>query len=323
MRGVPFRYHEIVDLIHYPGGERPGRWSAPVLALGNFDGVHLGHREILRRVRETAAARAATPVVLTFDPHPTLVLRPDKAPPALMTWAQKLEAFEAAGMAGVAVVRFTAELSRWDPEMFVREVLVGWIGVASVWVGGNFVFGRDRSGTFEVLRDLGGRYGFEAGRVEPVCANGSPVSSTRVRRLVADGLVEDASALIGGFYAIDGEVVPGDGRGRLIGFPTANLRTPNELLPSYGVYACFARVGGETHQAVANVGVRPTFHGGGAATLEAHLLGVSRDLYGRSIRLYFVKRLRGERRFESVEALARQIALDCREAAGVLGAVSD
>jgi riboflavin kinase/FMN adenylyltransferase len=311
-----------VDLIHYPGDERPGEWTAPVLALGNFDGLHLGHKEILRHVRRTAEERSTTPVVLTFDPHPTRVLRPDKAPLELMTRAQKLEAFEAAGMRGVALVRFTAEMSRWEPETFVRDVLAGWLGVASVWVGGNFLFGRDRSGTFDVLRALGMKYGFVADKVDPICVGGAAVSSTRIRRLIADGNVGGAAALLGRYYSVDGEVVHGDGRGRQIGFPTANLRTENPLLPPYGVYASIASVGGAAHLAVTNLGTRPTFHGDGAASLETHLLGVDRDLYGERIRLYFVQRIRDEHRFASIQALVRQIEHDCREARDILSGVS-
>ncbi len=311
-----------MDLIHYPGDERPSHWRDPVLALGNFDGVHRGHAEILARVRRTAEERSATPVVLTFDPHPTHVLRPDKAPLELMTRAQKLEAFDAAGMQGVAMVRFTAEMSRWEPETFVRDVLAAWLGVASVWVGGNFLFGRDRSGTFDVLRALGAKYGFVADKVDPVCVGGAAVSSTRIRRLIADGNVGEAAALLGRYYSVDGEVVHGDARGRLLGCPTANLRTGNELLPPYGVYASIASVFGHAYPAVTNLGTRPTFPGSEAASLETHLLGVDMDLYGERLRLYFVRRIRDERKFESVEALVRQIEQDCREAGDILGGVS-
>jgi len=311
-----------VDVIHYPGGDKPEAWRAPVVAIGNFDGVHLGHRAILDRVRESAEACAAAPVVLTFDPPPARVLRPDKSPRFLMTPAQKFEAFEAAGMAGAAVVRFTAELSRWEPDAFVRDVLVRWLGVREVWVGRDFLFGRDRSGTFEVLRALGGAYGFGAAKVEPVCVGGAPISSSRIRQLVSEGHVREAAALLGGRYFIDGTVVHGDARGRLLGFPTANLQTGNELLPADGVYAALVRRDGEVHPAVANLGLRPTFHGGGDLSVEAHLLDVTGDLYGAVLRLYFVERLRDERRFDSAEALVRQIREDCRQARDVLDGVS-
>jgi riboflavin kinase / FMN adenylyltransferase len=302
-----------VDLIRFPDDERPAAWRAPVLALGNFDGLHRGHMKIVERVRRTAAEHGRTPVVLTFDPHPTRVLRPDKAPPLLMTLEQKVETLELAGMKGVAVVRFTAELSHWEPEQFVRTVLVDWLGVSEVWVGSNFLFGRDRSGTFAVLKDLGDRLGFRADKIDPVCFKDVAVSSTRIRHLITEGRVDEAATLLGRHAFIDGEVVRGDGRGRTIGFPTANLLTANELLPPHGVYATIARVGAELLPAVTNLGVKPTFGPAGAASIEAHLLRGGRDLYGVNIRLYFVRRLRDERTFESVDALKAQIEKDCRD----------
>src|SRR5262245_42974755 len=150
-----------MDVIHFPEDPRPSRWSAPVLALGNFDGLHRGHRKILERVRRVASERGATAVVMTFDPHPPRVVRPDKAPPLLMTKAQKLEALDEAGVQGAAIVRFTEALSRWEPETFVRAVLVDWLHVSEVWVGANFLFGHDRAGNFSLLRSLGARYGFK------------------------------------------------------------------------------------------------------------------------------------------------------------------
>jgi riboflavin kinase/FMN adenylyltransferase len=311
-----------VDLIHYPDYARPAAWMAPVLALGNFDGLHRGHMKIVERVRRTAAERGATPVVLTFDPHPTRVLRPEKAPRLILTQAQKIEILEQAGIGGVAVVRFTPELSRWDPETFVRVVLAGWLGVSEVWVGANFLFGRERSGTFAVLRDLGQTYGFRADKIDPVCYKDVVVSSTRIRRLIAEGRVDEGAALLGHHYYLDGDVVAGDGRGRQLGFPTANLRTENELIPPHGVYASIARVGTGLYPAVTNVGVRPTFGAAGGAGIETHLLRGGRDLYGERIRLYFVQRLRDERAFESVDALTRQIEQDCRQVEALFERIS-
>jgi riboflavin kinase/FMN adenylyltransferase len=311
-----------VDLIRYPDDPRPSAWRSPVLALGNFDGLHRGHMKIVERVHRTAVERAATPVVLTFDPHPTRVLRPDHAPRLLLTLAQKVEMLEQAGMQGVAVVRFTSEMANWEPEAFVRTVLVGWLGVSEVWVGSNFLFGRDRSGTFSVLRDLGAQYGFRADKIDPVCHRDVAVSSTRIRRLISEGRVDEAAALLGHHPFIDGDVVPGDERGRTIGLPTANLRTENELLPPNGVYATIARVGAGLYPAATNLGVRPTFESSGAPSIEAHLLRGGRDLYGQRIRLYFVQRLRDERAFESVEALQAQIAQDCRQVERLFDQVS-
>src|SRR5258706_11705339 len=256
-----------MDVIHFPEDARPPRWSQPVLALGNFDGVHRGHRKILERVRRVAGERAATSVVMTFDPHPPRVVRPDKAPPLLMTKQQKLEAIADAGVQGAAIVRFTPELSRWDPEMFVHAVLVDWLHVVEVWVGANFLFGHDRAGNFSLLRTLGGRYGFKAEKIDPVRYKDFVVSSTRIRRLVAEGRVDEAGALLGHQYYIDGTVVRGDGRGRTIGFPTAHLCTDNEQLPPNGVYATTTMVNGIVHASVTNIGVRPTVDASGRTTV--------------------------------------------------------
>ena len=306
---------------HYPD-DPPPRWHNPVLALGNFDGLHRGHAKILDRVRRRAGERAGTPAAMTFDPHPPRVVRPDKAPPLLMTTEQRLEALGRAGMQGVAVVRFTHDMSLWDPETFVRAVLVEWLHVVEVWVGANFLFGHDRAGTFSVLRALGGRYGFRAEKIDAVRYKDFVVSSTRIRRLVAEGRVDEAGALLGHHYFIDGTVVRGAGRGREIGFPTANLRTANELLPPAGVYATTATLDGIAHPSVTNVGMRPTFGDVEGLQIETHLFDIQRDLYDASLRLSFVQRLRDERRFPDVDALRSQIDADCRAARRLFGRIS-
>ena len=303
-----------MDVIHFPEDARPSRWSAPVLALGNFDGLHRGHRKILDRMRRVADERGATAVVMTFDPHPPRIVRPDKAPPPLMTKAQKLEALADAGVQGAAIVRFTPELSRWDPESFVRIVLVDWLRVAEVWVGANFLFGHDRAGNFSALRTFGARYGFKAEKIDPVRYKDFVVSSTRVRRLIGEGRVDEAGALLGHQYCIDGTVMHGDHRGRTIGFPTANLCTENELLPPAGVYATTMTLQGVVRPSITNVGVRPTVDASGKTTIETHVFDVDQDLYGAAVRVGFVQRLRDERAFESLEVLTAQIAADCRRA---------
>jgi riboflavin kinase / FMN adenylyltransferase len=303
-----------MDVIHFPEDPRPTHWRQPVLALGNFDGVHRGHRKILERVRRVAGERGATSVVMTFDPHPPRVVRPDKAPPLLMTKAQKLEAIADAGVQGAAIVRFTTALSRWDPETFVRTVLVDWLRVGEVWVGANFLFGHDRAGNFSMLRVLGGRLGFKAEKIDPVRYKDFVVSSTRVRRLVSEGRVDEAGALLGHQYFVDGIVMRGDQRGRTLGFPTTNLCTENELLPPHGVYATTARVGPLVYPSVTNIGTRPTVDESGRTVVETHIFGFDRDLYGQSIRIGFVQRLRDERRFDSLDALRAQIDADCQRA---------
>jgi len=303
-----------MDVIHYPEDPRPTRWKHPVLALGNFDGVHRGHRKILERVRRVAGEHGAASVAMTFDPHPPRVVRPDKAPPLLMTKEQKLEALADAGLHGAAIVRFTPELSRWDPETFVRTVLVDWLRVSEVWVGANFLFGHDRAGNFSMLRTLGARYGFKAEKIDPVRYKDFVVSSTRIRRLVGEGRVDEAGALLGHQYYIDGTVMRGDARGRTIGFPTANLCSENELLPPLGVYATTARIAGVVHPSVTNVGTRPTVDSSGRVVIETYVFNVDRDLYDATIRVGFVQRLRDERAFESLDQLKAQITADCARA---------
>jgi riboflavin kinase/FMN adenylyltransferase len=300
-----------MQVAYFPDAPPPG-WPQPVVALGNFDGLHRGHLKLLDQVRRRAAERGGTSVVQIFEPHPGRVIRPDKAPPLLTTQAQKMRTFEGAGLAAVAIVRFTHELSRWEPEMFVERVLIDWLRVAEVWVGENFLFGRDRSGTFTLLRALGQDRGFKVEKVEPVRFKDFVVSSTRIRHLIQEGRVDEAAALLGRPYAIEGTVVHGDARGRTLGFPTANLNTENELLPRYGIYATIATIDDVAYRSVSNVGIRPTI-GDGRLTIETHLLnfGGARDVYGKPLRLAFVKWLREERAFESLEALKAQIALDC------------
>ena len=310
-----------MNVATYPD-DPPPRWPNPVLALGNFDGLHRGHMKIIDRVRQRAGERGGTSAAMTFEPHPPRVVRPDKAPALLMTREQKIEALARSGMQGVAVVRFTHDLSLWDPEKFVRTVLVEWMRVSEVWVGANFLFGHERAGTFTVLRSLGARYGFRAEKIDPVRYKDFVVSSTRVRRLVAEGRVDEAGALLGHHYFLDGTVVQGAGRGREIGVPTANVATSNELTPPTGVYATFVTVDGVVHPAVTNIGMRPTFGDVDTPVIEAHLLDAERDLYGSTVRLSFVQRLRDERTFPDVDALRAQIDADCRSARRLFGQIS-
>ncbi|MBM3820104.1 MAG: bifunctional riboflavin kinase/FAD synthetase [Acidimicrobiia bacterium] len=303
-----------MEVLHFPDDVRPPWLVHPVLALGNFDGLHRGHLKIIERVKRGAAEHGGTPMAMTFDPHPPRVVRPDKAPPLLMTKAQRLDALHRTGINCVAVVRFTHEMSQWDPETFVRSVLVDWLRVSEVWVGANFLFGHGRSGNFTSLRTLGQRYGFRADKIDPVRYKEFVVSSTRIRRLVTEGRMDEAAALLGHQYYLDGEVVEGRRRGRELGFPTANLRTANELVPPHGVYATTLTVDGIIHPAMTNIGVNPTFGDAHAPTIETHVLGFSGDLYARQVRLGFVLRLRDERRFDDVDALRAQIEADQRRA---------
>jgi riboflavin kinase/FMN adenylyltransferase len=304
-----------MEVLHFPDDPRPPWIVQPVLALGNFDGLHRGHLKIIERVKRGAAEHGGTAMAMTFDPHPPRVVRPDKAPPLLMTIDQRLEALERAGIRAMAVVRFTPALSQWEPETFVRNALVEWLRVSEVWVGANFLFGHGRSGNFTLLRTLGQRYGFRAEKIDPVRYKEFVVSSTRIRRLVAEARVDEAAALLGHPYVVAGTIVEGRRRGRELGFPTANLETANELIPPRGVYATTLEIAGVVHAAVTNIGVNPTFGDAAAPTIETHLLHYEGgELYGRRVHLGFVQRLRDERRFPDVDALRAQIDADCRRA---------
>ena len=311
----------MTEAIHFPEDPRPSWLVHPVLALGNFDGLHRGHLKIIERVKRGAAEQGGTAMAMTFDPHPPRVVRPEKAPPLLMTKEQRLDALHKAGIQCVAVVRFTHEMSQWDPETFVRTVLVDWLRVSRVWVGANFLFGHGRSGNFSLLRTLGQRYGFRAEKIDPVRYKDFVVSSTRIRRLVTEGRMDEAGALMGHHYYVDGVVVEGRGRGRLIGFPTANLQSENELVPPHGVYATTLTIDGIVRAALTNIGTRPTFDETGVA-IETHVLGYSSDLYGKRVRLSFVQRLRDERRFPDVDALRAQIEADQRRAERLFSRIS-
>ncbi|RZP29727.1 bifunctional riboflavin kinase/FAD synthetase [bacterium] len=309
-------------VIHFPDDSVVADWESAVVALGNFDGMHRGHAAILDNVRRRAEDRGRRGAVVTFDPHPPKIVRPDKAPPLLMTHAQKCNAMMEVGMDGVGVVRFTAELSTWEPDLFVRRVLVEWLRVCEVWVGENFLFGHDRSGNFSLLRTLGVRYGFEAYKVEPVRYKEFVVSSTRIRRLITDGHVDEAGALLGHHYTLTGMVQRGAGRGRTQGVPTANLNTENELLPPDGVYATTTMIGGVIYASITNIGVRPTFESNGERTVETHIFDFSSDLYGSELSVAFIERLREERRFTDAATLKTQMHDDFAQAKSLFQKIS-
>jgi riboflavin kinase/FMN adenylyltransferase len=297
----------------------PRGWPVPVVTIGNFDGVHLGHQALVAASRERAQAEGGTAVVLTFDPHPARVLSPDRAPASLMTASQKGEILEGLGTDRLAILPFTPEVAGRTAAEFARVVLGRALGARVVVVGEPFRFGRGREGDVETLRALGRDLGFEVVAVPPVLIGGAPVSSSRVRAALETGEVEEAERFLGREFFVDGEVVRGAARGRALGFPTANLSSENEILPANGVYACWCQEEGRGGRlpAVANVGRRPTF-GGGVLGLEAHLLDWSGDVYERRLRVWFAIRLREERTFPSPGALVEQIRRDVRDARRVL-----
>jgi riboflavin kinase/FMN adenylyltransferase len=286
-----------------------------VVALGNFDGVHLGHQAVLRRAVEEGRRREVRVVAATFDPHPRAVLVPGSEPRLLTTLELRREALLGYGADEVWVIRFDEELSRKGPEDFVRDVLVGEIGAGAVVVGENFRFGHRAAGDVGDLGRLMEAFGGEAYAVPVRSELGeAPISSTRIRALVGGGEVVEAAKLLGRPYVLRGEVVVGDRRGRSIGFPTANvLPDPALVVPARGVYAGFVRVGKGRHAACTNIGVAPTF-ARGESRVEAHLLDFEGDFYGRVVDVSFVRRIRQEKRFSGVKELKEQIARDVAEA---------
>ena len=290
-----------------------------VVALGNFDGVHLGHQEVLRRAEEEGRSRGMKVVAATFQPHPRSVLGAGDPPRLLTPIGLRREVLRRYGAEEVAEIPFDRDLSRKSPEQFVRDVLVGDIGAGVVVVGENFRFGHKAAGDFADLHRLMREMGGEAIAVE-VRAIGEEagISSTRIRALISEGRVEEAAGLLGRAYVLRGEVVVGDRRGRTIGFPTANVLPEAEaIVPAYGVYAGFVLVGKQEFAACTNVGVAPTF-ARAESRVEAHLLDFDGDLYGRVIDVGFTRRIRGEKRFSGIEELKAQIQRDVEEARGIV-----
>ncbi len=281
-----------------------------VVTIGNFDGVHRGHQVLLRRTVDAATARGLRSVAVTFDPPPMALLRPELAPPLLQTVDERCHQLRAAGADLVLVLPFTRELAALTPAAFVERVLAGPLQARRVVVGTNFRFGHRAAGNVVTLVEEGEQHGFEVEAVTLLELGGVTISSSAVREHLQAGDVGWVGLALGRPPRIAGTVVRGDARGRAIGFPTANLDVPNGLvLPADGVYAGYAELAGARHPAVVNVGVRPTFDGQ-RRTVEAHLLDLDLDLYGRQLGLALEYRIRGERRFDGVEALVAQIAVD-------------
>jgi len=289
------------------------RFTAPVLTLGNFDGVHCGHQEILRRVVTTARAIGGTAMVLTFQPHPAAVLAPARAPLLLTDWRARVERIAAAAIDVLIMQRFTQAFSTVTADAFVRRFLVQRLGVHTVVVGHRVSFGHNRAGGAALLQELGAQCGFGVEVIGPVEVEGIAVSSSAVRQAISAGALERAQALLGHAPSVTGRVVHGFHRGQTLGFPTANLRIAGLVLPPDGVYAVRVRLGQTWHPAMANLGFNPTFqtHERG---LEAHLFDFHGDLYGRRLEVCFVRRLRSEIKFPNVQALVEQIARDAANA---------
>ncbi|HEY5704046.1 MAG TPA: bifunctional riboflavin kinase/FAD synthetase [Terrimicrobiaceae bacterium] len=290
------------------------------VAIGVFDGVHLGHQTLIRRAMDEAARAQGSAVVLTFHPHPARVLRPDSAPHLLTSTPHKLRLIEELGCRYLLQTTFDAAFAAQPPETFIEALVQSAGSLRMVCVGHNWAFGRGRSGNVALLAALGERFGFETLEIDPVEVNGELVSSTRIRKAVEAGDFETARRFLGRDYTILGTVLRGAGRGREIGFPTANLSAHNERFPPNGVYAVRALLDFRWLEGVANVGVRPTIGSALERVLEVHIFNYSGDCYGHDLEVKFERFLRPERKFSSIEELREQIVRDATEALQILNA---
>ncbi|MBW2475693.1 MAG: bifunctional riboflavin kinase/FAD synthetase [Deltaproteobacteria bacterium] len=288
-----------------------------VLTIGNFDGVHLGHREIFRRVVRKARETGTLSAVLTFEPHPLRLLAPERAPLRINTPEEKVRLLKASCIDLLVVLPFTLELADMPAEDFVRDILVQRLNICQLVVGYDYAFGRNREGDIEFLKEQGIRQGFELEILEPISDGQQVYSSTRIRNLLSAGAVADVIKLLGRNFTLDGQVVHGRGLGTELGFPTANLSTAKELLPGTGVYAVKVKWCDQLYDGVVNIGHRPTFSGT-EKTLEIHLIDFHADLYGEHLRIYFVDRMRDERQFPRAEDLQDAVKRDINQARQLL-----
>jgi riboflavin kinase / FMN adenylyltransferase len=281
------------------------------LTLGVFDGLHLGHQRIMQTVVERANATNTTPTVITFDPHPRSVLSPENAPPLLQTLDQRLSAFEFLGIKQTIVIRFDQEFASIDAEFFLRHTIHERLQAKEVYLGEGFAFGKKRSGNFELLSKISREIGFIAKEIPEIKLRGNRISSSKIRNLLSAGEVNLARRMLGRPYGVEGQIVRGFQRGRTIGFPTANLKPKNRVVPKYGVYATATLIDDVWRKSITNVGVRPTFENELEPSVETFIFDFDGDLYGDSLRLRFLHRIRDERKFNGIDELKAQIKKDC------------
>ena len=300
----------------------PEALRGSVLALGNFDGFHLGHQAVVNRAIALGFHERRPVIVATFDPHPVRYFRPETPPFRLTTLDQRERLFAHAGADAMLVFRFDEALANTSAEDFVSQILAERLGVGAIVTGSDFTFGRGRGGTAATMRELGGAHGIAAEAVAPVVLDGAPVSSSRIRQALADGDPGTATHLLTRPFAVEAAVERGDGRGRDLGYPTANLSLGRYQRPAYGIYAVRVRLDdGSEHPGVASFGIRPTFEPA-RELLEAYVFDWSGDLYGRTIEVDLIEYLRPDTRFDGVEALVTQMREDEAQARGLLGAGS-
>lgn len=287
-----------------------------VATLGNFDGVHRGHQALVRSAVEDARRLGAPSVVLTFEPHPLKVLAPARAPSLLLSHKDKMELLQSLGVDVVVIQKFDAAFASLSALDFVARVLVERLRIKKIWVGRDLRFGQGRKGNVDDLQRWGAENGFDVGVVEPVLLDGVRVSSSRVRQLVEAGRVDEAAPILGRYHFVSGKVVGGQRRGKDLGFPTANIARRTEVLPADGIYATLFQRGAKRHFSASSIGTNPTF-GGAPRTVESFLLDFDGDLYGEPVKLHFVKRIRAEKQFASVDELVAEMRRDVARARAI------
>jgi riboflavin kinase / FMN adenylyltransferase len=298
----------------FHGTDNAGIARGTVLTLGVFDGLHLGHQRIMQTVVERAKETNSVPTVITFDPHPRAVLHPENAPPLLQTLDQRLANFEVLGIEQAIVIRFDKEFAATDAEIFLADIVHERLQAKEVYLGRGFAFGKNRGGNIELLRAMSKRLGFFADEVPEVRLRGARISSSKIRELLAAGKVNLARRMLGRPYGVEGQIIHGFKRGRTIGFPTANLKPHNRVIPKYGVYATATLINNQWRRSITNVGVRPTFDGDSEPSIESYVLDFDGDLYGDVLRVRFLHRIRDERKFSGIDELKAQIQRDTRRA---------
>ncbi|HIC91696.1 MAG TPA: bifunctional riboflavin kinase/FAD synthetase [Syntrophaceae bacterium] len=291
-----------------------GRFKNPVVTIGNFDGVHLAHKLIFEKVIERARAIDGESIVMTFEPHPIKLFQPTVILPLITSYEKKVHLIEKAGIGILIRVNFTREFANIPARDFVTEILCQKIDIKEIVVGYNCSFGKNRQGNATFLQEMAKDLDFKVHVMEPMKVNGIPVSSTKIREMIKDGQVKEVRRLLGRNYQIKGDVIKGRDRGgRLLGFPTANLKWTDELFPKVGVYAVLVKYKGVTYQGVANIGYSPTF-GNKTLSIETHILDFNHDIYNEVIEIGFVDRLRDEKKFSNAQELTEQIKIDIQRA---------
>ena len=298
----------------YHGTENANIMRPTVLTLGVFDGLHLGHQRIMQTVVERSAAIGAVPTAITFDPHPRAVLHPETAPPLLQTLDQRLANLEVMGIKQAIVIPFDREFAAREADEFLTNIIHERLQAKEVYLGKGFEFGRNRGGNIDLLRKMSSELGFIADEVDEVQLRGQRISSSAIRRLLAEGKVNRARRMLGRPYGVEGVIIRGLRRGHTIGFPTANLKPHNRVIPRYGVYATATLIDGTWRKSITNIGVRPTFESEADASIETFVFDFDGDLYGAVLRVRFLHRIRDERKFNGIEELTAQIKTDSERA---------